>query len=173
MKKVYVIILILLFFALGFFVSKIYFTDKEKPDSGVYNELSFQSLRKEGNDYYLKFSKQEEEKVFPEYCYQNGVFVENFDNDCVIQGRPLQDKINPEIDLSKEYKISKDGVIELITYDNGPMTFSLTSISSYYKYINDKDYELNSDITRDPKAYNFEVFMLNGEIINLRQIYQE
>lgn len=188
MKNRYILILIVLSFLLGIFLSVIYFKNitetepilsenKTELQSGVYKDLVFQSLKKNGDDYYVKFSKQQEDKIFPKYCYNNGVFTEDFEKGCVAQGRPLQDKINSEIEIQKEYKIS--GNIDLIHYDNDSLKKSreLVSVEKFFNLINkieklDEDY-FYGNIIEEPQKWSFDISMINGEIVLMSQVYQE
>jgi hypothetical protein len=187
MKKIYLINLILILLILGFSLSKFYQktnfeNNNDNKDvielkSGIYKDLYFENLRKEGDRYYIKFSRQEEDEVFPDYCYQNGVFVENFENSCVRYGRPMKDKINPDIDLSKEYILSNTATVDLITYDERHASYFYNmSISTFYKYLNNTEeppvvfYSFSS---KDYEFLSFDVTFTEGEISNLRDIYRE
>lgn len=184
MKNRHILILIFLFFVLGFFVYKIYFYNKleninnltlEKIEtkSGFYKDLKFQSLRKDGDSYYIKFSKQQEDKIFPDYCYQDNVFVENFENNCVAQGRPLQDKIKPDIKLEKEYKIT--GNVDLI--HKNIIDRELLSINKFFNLIN-KENAISpnyyyGNIIEEPENWSFDISIINEEINLMSQVYKE
>lgn len=187
MKNSLIIILVAVSFILGFFVSKFYFQTKTSETtrlsdalgSGVYNDLYFESLRKEGDSYYVKFSKQLEDRKLPAKCYSaDGGIISNEEyGDCFKQGRPLDTKLLPDIDLSKEYKFADKGIVGLLIYsEDYKWVVGELTMDEFYDLINKTiktDINYYGGVINEPQKWGFEVVMINGEIENMSQIYQE
>lgn len=189
MKKIWIIILIIISFVLGVFVSKVYFKENikssisteqnnkptEVKQSGVYKDLYFQNLRKDGDIYYIKFSKQKEGLPLPEKCHSENLSEEE-DLNCIMIGKSTQVKTLADIDLSKEYKFSNNGLVELITYDSKYLTFVDLGVGTFYKYLNNLEkpwsnfYSFSSN---NLEYLSFDVTMIDGEIANLKEVYKE
>lgn len=197
MKNIYILILILISFTSGFFVSKINFNDKVKnvdnslsynaePKSGVYEQLVFENLKKIGDDYYIKFSKQEEDVPPTKECLEFKGITDSEDDPCPRTALLPREKLNPEIDLSKEYKVYRDnfnyGDVELIYYiyhnkDYFRESRELISVEKFFNLINNTE-KLDigyyyGGIIDNPERWSFNVTFVNGEVVLMSQIYQQ
>lgn len=190
MKKTEVILIAIIAFLLGICFWYIYTSqihpvtlsqntsqENSKIISGQFTDLQFQSLRKDGSNYYIKFSEQKEDWRAPEKCkliHEDDIVMEEKYPECVRYGRPLQTKTPTDIDLSKEYKFNTSGSVNLINVIHGAE--ELISINRFYDYINKIDTpneQYYGSVIDNPKLWGFNVTFVNGDIAVMTQVYQE
>lgn len=172
------IIKILTIIVLIFLSYSVYSFQKTKNESfsGSYKNLYFENLRKDGNSYYIKFSRQEEKKPLPEICKSLDELTEEQDFYCMLESKETQSKIPSDIDISKEYRFVNDSsIVELYSY-SGEIKNVPISVEVFYDYIQEEKPSTEEDyggVLENPQNWGFDVTIKNGKVTNIKQIYQE
>lgn len=189
MKKTEVILIAIIAFLLGVFSFYLYNlktnqvqmkitanmqNNNQTSQSGRYERLQFESLKRVGDTFYIKFSKQLESVPRSNNCAVDG------SDDGIKPGcNPIdlyQTKINPDINISKEYAFTNYGTVTLISYDifNDSWTESLP-VDFFHKYITKSEkpkVQYYGGSVENPTSVKFNVIMLDGEIVNISEVYE-
>lgn len=141
--------------------------------SGRYENLQFESLRRVKDTFYIKFSQQIEHIPFSNDCALDG------SDDEIKEGCSLMPirraKLNPEIDITKEYQFTTYGTVALITYDDSHISgVELLPIDFFYNFLNklEKPKITYYSVFDNPEQLKFNVIMLDNKIVNIAQVYE-
>ncbi len=174
---------------IGLIIGKIWFVDHRSSQlvqstqiSGTVTDLFPKNIRKDNDTYYITFARQMQDKKLAPSCYlEDGSVIDS--SECILEGRPLEQKKVPDIDLSQEYTFDMGAHVLLLSYDER-MTSILgrlpikdaVPIEEFYGYLRNPDLakiEYYGGVTEQIQNWGFDVVMVNGKIKQMEQVYQE
>lgn len=168
---------------LGLIIGKMWFSyqyssqPKQSPViSGSFKDLYIKDIRKDNDSYYIKFAGQMQDVQLAPSCYsEDGSIIDS--NECYLEGRPLERKTVPDIDLSQEYTFDITARVVLLSYNEQELPVKdAVPIEEFYRYLRNPDLakiEYYGGVTKQIQNWGFDVVMVNGKIKQMEQVYQE